>query len=393
MGSSKQRGVLLLAFVGLVALGVAVWLMIRVQQSLEPAPKDTVVDEKPPGGEPELDSEVLISGLTNVWDIGFLPDETLLFTERGGTISKFVDEKKTIIFTVPDVYSVGEGGLLGLAVDPDFDDTRYIYACYDTKEDIRVSRWKADEAVTKLSEQKDIVTGMPVNTDTYPGRHSGCRPRFGADGNLWIGTGDVAMGTNPQDPKSLGGKVLRVDREGRAVEGNLGDPFDPRIYSYGHRNVQGLAMFDSLTYGVYGFSVEHGPDKDDEVNLLKLGNKGWDPVPNYNEDVPMTDTDKYPDATEAVWSSGDPAIAPSGATILTGSGWKDWEDWLAVSVLRGEQLRLLEFDDNGTLASEKILYEDEFGRLRSAVTGPDDALYLTTDNGGGQDQIIKVSPK
>ena len=104
--------------------------------------------------------------------------------------------------------------------------------------DVRVVRWTINSGVTALTNRTDIVTGIPVSS----GRHSGCRPRFGPDGRLWIGTGDAAVATNPQDPQSLGGKVLRVDTNGKGVAGNAPAPFDPRIYTYGHRNVQGLAF-------------------------------------------------------------------------------------------------------------------------------------------------------
>lgn len=390
MDRSRQRGIIVLAFVGIIALAIAVWLMIGVQQNLEPSDDASSIDETSKG-LPELKQEVVADGLSHVWDVGFLPDETPVFTERAGTISKWSDGQKTVLLTVPHIVAMGEGGLMGLVVDPDFDQNRFIYACYNTDQDIQVSRWRVNEDVSALTDQVDIVTGLPVNTNS--GRHSGCRPRFGADGYLWIGTGDVADGTNPQDPKSLGGKILRVDRDGQPAPGNLADPFDPRIYSYGHRNVQGLAMFKTPRYGVYGFSVEHGPDRDDEVNLLRSGNMGWDPVPGYNESVPMTDTEKYPDAIEPVWRSGDSTIAPSGAAVITGKKWRSLEGRVALAVLKDQQVRLLEFDSNAALTSQKALFEGDFGRIRSVVMGPNDTMYLTTDSGDGQDRIIRITPQ
>ncbi|MBA3758437.1 PQQ-dependent sugar dehydrogenase [Candidatus Saccharibacteria bacterium] len=128
-----------------------------------------------------------MEGLTNAWDVVFLPDQTLLFSERAGMISKLSGGKKTELLRVPNVLARGEGGLLGLAVDPDYDQNNFIYACYNTAQDVRVSRWIINADATGLIEQKDIVTGMPISS----GRHSGCRPGFGADGNLWIGTGET----------------------------------------------------------------------------------------------------------------------------------------------------------------------------------------------------------
>jgi glucose/arabinose dehydrogenase len=386
----NKRAVFLLAGIGFIALFVAIWLMVRVERTLAPAPDDASPVQQNTEGVPKLKQESLITGLSNVWDVGFLPDKTLLFTERAGTISKLTNGKKTILLQVPNVIAQGEGGLMGLVMDPDFSKNHYIYACYNTPQDIRISRWQMNDGATKLTNQKDIVTGLPIVPDS--GRHSGCRPRFGADGYLWIGTGDVAKGTNPQDPKSLGGKVLRVDREGKAAaSGNLASPFDPRIYNYGHRNVQGMAMFDKPQDGVYGYSVEHGPDREDEVNLLVPGNMGWDPIPGYNESVPMTDKAKYPDAQEAVWRSGDGTIAPSGATIIKGNKWLSLSGRLAIAVLKNQHVRLLEFDNISTLKSEEVLFEGEYGRIRSVVMGPSDDMYITTDNGDGQDQIIRIS--
>lgn len=380
-----------MAAIGAITIGLAAWFLIRVEKGVAPGATEETSYGVRSADVPELDRQVVLEGLTNVWDVGFLPDDTMIFTERAGTISKLDGSKKTVIATVPNIYAKGEGGLLGMVVDPDFANNRFIYACYDTAQDVRVGRWKVNAETTSLSDYKDIVTGMPAKS--LPSRHSGCRPRFGADGFLWIGTGDVAVGTNPQDPKSLGGKVLRVDRDGKAAPGNLSEPFDPRIHSYGHRNVQGLAMLSSAKYGVYGFSVEHGSSRDDEVNPLKSGNMGWNPVPDYNESVPMTDKLKYPDAITPLWQSGEPTIAPSGATFLIGSKWKAFDGRIAMAVLKGKHLRILELDDSGNLKSENSLFNDEFGRIRSAVMGPFNNLYLTTDNGSGQDKIIRISPR
>jgi glucose/arabinose dehydrogenase len=254
---------------------------------------------------------------------------------------------------------------------------------------VRVVRWRVEEGYTGLTDRTDIVTGMPVNTEGQLGRHSGCRPRFGPDGHLWVGTGDAAVGTVPQDPGSLGGKVLRVTRSGAGAPGNPGGRLDPRIYTFGHRNVQGLAFRpgDGAAFG-----AEHGPDRDDEVNrLVAGGNYGWDPVPGYNESVPMTDTRKFPGAQRAVWSSGAPPIAPSGATFLTGARWEGWQGALVLACLRGEQLRVLAPDDAGRLTVQETAITGR-GRLRTPVQGPDGDLYLTTDAGGGTGRILRVTP-
>ncbi|HEU5187636.1 MAG TPA: PQQ-dependent sugar dehydrogenase [Candidatus Saccharimonadales bacterium] len=342
---------------------------------------------------PHITTEVVVTGRENVWDVGFLPDKTMLFTERKGVLTVVKDGQTHELAKINDVRAVGEGGLMGLAVDPKFSENRYIYTCLNTTHgDIRVLRWKVSADATTLEDRTDVITGIPQNSS---GRHSGCRLSFGPDDYLWVVTGDSAQNdTIPQNPKSLGGKVLRVDREGKAAaSGNLGGNFDSRIFSYGHRNLQGIAFFAKPVNGVLGLTVEHGSYQDDEVNVLTTGNFGWSPGVGYNElGIPMTDKARFPEAIDAAWSSGNPTIAPSGATILKGKQWKLWEGWLAMAVLKGAQLRLLEFTDKNAFVRDEILFKNEFGRLRTAVLGPDNVLYLTTDNGKNSDKIIRVIP-
>lgn len=388
----KQRTALIFGFIALTAFVFAGFVVYRVQSNLEPAPDTAPKLQQGSNGSPTLTEEVVLDGLDHVWDLAFLPDGTLLFTERSGTISRLADGEKAEVHNVSDIYARGEGGLMGLAVDPEYEKNNYIYACYSTEEDIRVTRWKLGKSLEGLSEKKNIISGIPVNTTFYPGRHSGCRIAFGPDGYLWVGTGDAATGENPQDPQSLGGKILRVSREGEAARGNIGGEFDDRVYSYGHRNIQGLAFYDSPRDGSYGFSVEHGPDKDDEINRLVKGNMGWNPVPIYNELVPMTDKEQYPDAIEPIWASGDSTIAPSGMTIITGRKWKNLEGRLALAVLKNKHIRLVELSDEVEVESEELLFTNQYGRIRSVVMGPKNNLYFSTDNGEETDKIVRVTP-
>lgn len=341
---------------------------------------------------PELSVEVLVSGLDHPWDIGQLPDGSLVITERYGAVSLFKDGQLQHIADIEGVAAFGEGGLTGLAVDVDFSANQFIYLAYNTLGDngpeVKVTRFVLSEELT-LEEPFALVEGIPA---IGSGRHSGCQIEMGADGAIWIGTGDAATSTTPQDPKSLGGKILRVTREGGAWPGNLSDPFDPRIFSYGHRNTQGLALFEFEKDGSFGFSAEHGSNIEDEINPLVKGNFGWSPKPPYNEAVPMTDFAQFPDAIAASWNSGQGTIAISGIALLKGQDWGTYEGSLAVSVLKGRHLRLISFD-NGQLSGEEVHFEGEFGRLRASVLGQVDGhLYLTTDN-GNDDAIIKISPK
>lgn len=390
-----MRRKIIIGFVVVAIIGVGLYR----RSNLPKEPVSNTIDQlrlKDPQ-PPKLTDKTLIEGLSNVWDLAFTPDNTILFTERVGSISSLKDDKKQLVATIDDVFAQGEGGLMGLAVDPDYNQNQFIYVCFNsktkTRHDVRVARLKLKGDLSGIAERVDIITGMPINTSGQTGRHSGCRVRFGPIGYLWVGTGDAANGSISQDPTSLGGKILVVDRDGKPAPGNLPAPYDPRIFSYGHRNTQGLAFFSRPRQdGVLGYSVEHGPGKDDEVNVLVQGNFGWNPVPGYNESVPMTDKTKYPEAIEAVWSSGSPTIAPSGAVILEGEQWRAWNGALAVAALKGQHLLILTFDEAGKLKDQQRELKN-FGRLRTAHLGPDGDLYLTTDNGKGQDRIIKISPQ
>jgi glucose/arabinose dehydrogenase len=228
-----------------------------------------------------------------------------------------------------------------------------------------------------------LVGGIPVNEQS--GRHGGCRLRFAADGALLIGTGDSTVGTFPQDPGSFGGKVLRAD----AATGEVA------VWTSGHRNVQGLAVRPGSGQV---FAVEHGPDRDDEVNLQQPGgNYGWDPEGSggsYDQSVPMTDP-AIPGAIPAVWTSGEPTLATSGATFLDGDQWGAYDGLLVVALLKAQGVLALRLDADGALQQQFHLPELEgsHGRIRSVLQGTDGALYLTTDNGGGADTLLRVTPR
>jgi glucose/arabinose dehydrogenase len=205
---------------------------------------------------------------------------------------------------------------------------------------------------------------------------------------LWIGTGDAANGTNPQNEGSLGGKVLRIEKIlGTAAPGN---PGGHRWYTKGHRNVQGIAFRPGSGAP---YSAEHGTDRDDEVNrLVAGGNYGWDPVPGYNEATPMTDFGKFPGAIGAVWSSGFPTIAPSGITFLSGVQWRDWNGAIAMCVLKDQHVRVLRLNSAGTAVTSQVVALSGYGRMRSCVQGPDGNLYATTSSGGAADRILRIVP-
>ena len=339
---------------------------------------------------PKLLVSTLVSGLTIPWDLAFTPGGTMLFTQRGGVLSSRLADGmvQNVTAELGDLFAKGETGLMGIVVDPDFTSNRRFYTCQGhTGPEVQVIAWTIDAAYTTATRVTDpLVGGIPATS----GRHGGCRLRFGPQGYLWIATGDTASGTVPQDLTSLGGKILRVDSSTGA--GAPANPLtsSPRIYTYGHRNPQGLALRPGTSQM---WSVEHGPSVDDEINLLVAGrNYGWDPVPGYNESVSMTDLVKFPGSLEAKWSSGSPTLATSGGIFLEGEKWGVWEGRLAVATLKDKKLRLFEFTPGGELVSQVIVPELDgtYSRLRTPMLGPDGGLYVTTSNGGGNDRILKI---
>jgi glucose/arabinose dehydrogenase len=345
---------------------------------------------------PTLTVTALVPNLDHPWDISFAPGDVMFYTERVGRIDARVGGVHRVLATPSDVLVASEAGMMGVAVDPNFATNRRLFTCFASTisggNDIRVVRWTVNAGVTALANRTDILTGIPVNNSGQTGRHAGCRTRFGPDGFLWVTTGDAATNTNPQSPTSLGGKVLRIDGNGAGAPGNAGGAFRSEIYTYGHRNPQGVTW--RPTDG-QAFSIEHGTDCDDEINKLVRGaNYGWDPVPpgggtTYDESRPMTDFTKFPNAKPAVWSSGCPTIAPSGGTFLSGTQWKAWNNGLAMAVLKGSQLHVVSFFNNDTKTLEWTDITNR-GRLRVAVEGPDGNLYVAQDANPGA--ILKVVP-
>jgi glucose/arabinose dehydrogenase len=392
---TTARSWVFIAIVVVVATAAAllIWwaAMVTMQQTVQLTQAQQPVVPTASTATPQLAAEVVIKGRSHIWDVAFLPSREMLFTERKGTLAIVKDGSAQTLRDIEGVAAKGEGGLMGLAVDPKFTANRFIYTCLNsTQGDVRVVRWRVADNLASVDGRADIVTGIPANAS---GRHSGCRIVFGPDGYLWVGTGDAALGDTGMQPKSLGGKVLRVDRDGKAAPGNVGGAYDARVFSYGHRNVQGIAFFPQPHEGILGVSVEHGSTVDDEVNLLRPGNFGWaPPAQGYNESsVPMTDKTRFPDAIEATWRSGSPTQAPSGAAFVTGSQWKGWDGYLMVAMLKDKHMKVLAIDAQNKVAAEHKLFEGQFGRLRAAVQGPDGSLYLTTDN-SSDNQIIRVTP-
>jgi glucose/arabinose dehydrogenase len=339
-----------------------------------------------PDTPPALDVEVVVDGLDHPWDVALASDGTLLLDERAGGFTAVLPDGtvQPVQADLDDLFARGETGLMGLVLAPDFERSRRFLTCQGVQErdgaEVQVIAWTVDADWTSAARVADpLLAGIPVNQAT--GRHGGCRLRFDGTGALLIGTGDNAVGSNPQDLASLAGKVLRIDPStgGPAAGNPFADDPDPAtrlVFSYGHRNVQGIAVQPG-TGAV--FTAEQGTGQDDEVNASVAGGDfGYDPDGadgGYDESVPMTDLDR-PGAVPALWSSGDPTIAVSGLTFLSGEAWGDLDGVLLAGVQKDTGLLALRLSADGRLAEQFRVpeLEDTYGRLRSPQAGADGVL-------------------
>ena len=336
----------------------------------------------------------VLGGLSIPWDLTWIGG-LMLFDQRAGGIwsLRAGGTAQPVNMPLPPVYAHNEGGMLGIVADPNAASNGYFYTCMAVAasvdgppKDVEVWKWRLTTDTTAVK-VKTLITGIPLTS----GRHSGCRLRFRSTYRLYVGTGDAATGTNPQNLNSLGGKVLRVASDGSIPTDN---PFYKRggnaryVWSYGHRNVQGLMVRPGTKNDLW--SVEHGTDRDDEINRVWQGhNYGWSPTPGYNEARPMTDKTRYPKAISARWRSGLPTVATSGGTFISGSKWGSWNGRLAVAMLKGEGILLFTVDSADRLSGKQTLFTS-YGRIRTILQGPDGALYFTTSN-GSDDGIYKIT--
>lgn len=359
----------------------------------EPATVGTLQDE--PRTLPDLTARRLLSGFRVPWDVQQLPSGSLLVTERNSAHLTRITrgDRRRVDFPSEDVWVSVETGLMSLAIDPDFRTNRRIYTCQGgttaTGHDVEVIAWKLKGR--KARQPQPLVTGIPAST----GKHGGCRLLIDRrTGALLVGTGDGGLVGNAHSLDTLGGKVLRLDRL-------TGAPWPKNpwyadggtrayVYTFGHRNVQGLAQREDGTI----WSVEHGSYRDDEVNLLRSGGDyGWDPGPGYDETVPMTNHFLPGGQREARWMSGYPTLATSGASWVDGEQWGILDGTLAVAALKTKQLMFIKFDATGVVEwVEAPASLQRFGRLRSVTSASNGDLLVTTSN-GGTDHVLRVSPR
>lgn len=365
---------------------------------------------------PSLTRNVIQSGLSSPWDVAFLPDSSMLFTEkcrglsvrrRDGSVTRLFGTAGSAV-EASDLNCDGQSGLLGVAVDPAFSSNRTVFvfmaSTLTTPRQNRVIRLVLSVDLRAVSDRRDIVTDIPfkhVSTaNGGAGAHSGGRLRFGPDGYLYIATGDNHNGSIPQSPTLLGGKVLRVTRDGTAAPGN-GAPsgFDARIYAYGLRNVQGLAFAPGSGQL---FAAEHGPNHTDEVTALSPGsNGGWDPrnrssltcPDNYcgyagsATTMPMTDVARFPTAQRPSWTNNEVSAGVGPAEFVRGTQWGAWNGRLMVGVMRSQRLAVLTVGPSGLATAEENANLPAT-RYRGLTLGPDGNLYVVTDGG----EIWQVTP-
>ncbi|MEW9532638.1 sorbosone dehydrogenase family protein [Microbispora sp. NPDC049125] len=312
----------------------------------------------------------LVTGLEVPWAIAFLPGGDALVTERDSARLLRVTPagKATEVGRIEEASPSGEGGLLGVAVSPTYRNDHYVFVYVTSSQDNRVVRYRYDG---RLSDPVAIVTGIPKG-----GIHNGGRLAFGPDGSLYASTGETGDRPLAQDKGALGGKILRMTMDGKPAPGN---PFGTLVWSYGHRNVQGMAWDDRGRM----YATEFGQNTFDEVNLIEKGrNYGWPEVEGVGG------RKEYADPL-LTWSTGE--ASPSGLAYAGGSLW--------AAALRGERLWQIPLRADGGAGRPVARYAGDYGRLRAVATAPDGTLWVSTSNRDGRgsprpgdDRILVLRP-
>ena len=336
--------------------------------------------------------EVAVDDLTHPWSMALLPEGDLLVTERPGRLLQLNPDtgERRVIGNSPAVVARGQGGLLDIALHPQFEDNRWVYltwagAC-ESGSATHLGRGRLGDG-----ELTDFETLLVAEPCVSSGRHFGSRLVFDRDGHLYMTTGDRGQRDRSQDPHDLNGAVLRLHDDGSIPADNPfadGAAGHPAIYSFGHRNPQGAALHP-VTGAVW--IHEHGPRGGDEINLPASGeNFGW-PLMTHGREYhgPEIGPDTLPGMVDPIhhWT---PSIAPSGMLFYTGDAFPHWQGHLLVGALVQTHLARLELDGT-TVVTEDRLLEDRGRRIRAVEQGPDGAILLLTDHADGE--LLRLTPR
>jgi glucose/arabinose dehydrogenase len=334
---------------------------------------------------PAISETILQTGLVVPWDMAVAPDGRLFVTERPGSIDVFASTapmaKRIATIQVAGVRAMGEAGVLGLALDPDFAANGFLYVCASR---IDGSEWRNQILRYRAASGAPTLDGVVLRAGPLAaGIHDTCRPRFGPDGKLWVSTGDAGQGPLAQDPASLNGKVLRMNSDGSAPSDNpvlKGQSGPGLVYALGLRNPGGLA-FESSSRS--WFVVDAGDQMQDEIDVVTPGaNYGWPSVTGSGGSARGF--------VDPVWSSGGTSYAVAGAAFIGGDAWGTWNGSLVVATLKEQDLRRFAVDGSHVQLRD-ILVDQKYGRLRCVVAAPDGSLLVATSN-GNNDRIVRLVP-
>lgn len=343
-------------------------------------------------GRADLRVETMAEGLDHPWALTFLPEGDILVTERSGALKRLSPEGETRaeIGGVPEVDARNQGGLLDVALHPDFADNRYVYLTWSGAGEggnaTHLGRGRLED--DKLREFETLFVATPLVDST---KHFGSRLSFDGEGHVFMTVGERGERDRAQDPDDHNGSVLRLNEDGSVPEDNpFVDRDDARdaIYSYGHRNPQGAARHPET--GKLWIH-EHGPRGGDEINIPEAGaNFGW-PEATYGREYhgPEIAPDEHGEGLVGPIHQWTPSIAPSGMAFYTADRFPEWQGDLFVGALAMTHLAHLELDGTEVVNERKHL-DDKGWRIRAVRQGPDGYLYLLTDDDNGQ--LLRVSP-